>query len=301
LRGRKGMKKILISILMLQMVFLMSCSQVESQSFDSENSENSDDVTMDSEDIDTPKNDDLSIYETLDDVYDFQNKEEVLIRKINEEKLLVGYQEKFAYQMNPMFYIFDVKTEASQPIDGQLEFIDEIRIESNTIDFFSKGTNIINGFKKFPNITKVAIDTGISESTMVYSRLGSDYKPYLMGNFMNETKLEALNIVEEKIIFDFGVSENTILAGGDHCPNIEVMSEKNSILSVDIENLFLNEEEIKALAKEKFINDIKISSYIDGRGISHKVIKFYIDDYTEYTCSFETGNDGIRDLVVIFK
>jgi hypothetical protein len=292
------MKKILLSVLVLQMVFFVGCSEIESPS---QATENSGDVGTVSEETHAKEEKNQSIYEKFQEVYDLQRMDEVLIRKINEEKFLVGFQEQFGYRMNPIFHIYDLEADNSIPIDGQLEYIDEIRIENNQIEFFSKGTNIINGFKKFPNITTVDIETGLTDSNNIYSRLGSDYKPFFMGNFLNETKLDVLEIVEEKIMFDFSVSENSILAGGDHCPNIEVISENENTVSVDIENLILAEDEIMKQKDETFIKAIEISSYFDGRDIHHSVIDFTIEGYSEYSCSFETGNDGIRDLIVTFK
>lgn len=292
------MKKFLLSVLVLQVIFFIGCSEIERPSPTTEDKE--DDIIV-SEETDTVKEENQLIYEILQEAYDLQKMDQVLIRKINEEKFLVGFQEQFAYQMNPMFYIYDLETEKSIPIEGQLEYIDEIRIESNQIEFFSKGTNIINGFKRFPNITLVDIETGLIDNKNIYSRLGSDYKPFFMGNFLNETKLDVLKIVEEKILFDFAVSEHSILAGGDHCPNIEVISENKNVLSIDIENLVLNEKEIMTHNGVRFVKDIKLSAYTDGRGIDHSVIDFTIEGYSEYSCSFETGNDGLRDLIVTFK
>lgn len=292
------MKKILLSVLVLQMVFFVGCSEIESHS---EVTEDSEEVVTVSEETDVEEEKNQSIYEKLQEVYNLQSMDEVHIRKINEEKFLVGFQEQFGYQMNPMFNIYDLKTEKSIPIEGQLEYIDEIRIENNQIEFFSKGTNVINGFKRFPNITTVDIETGLTDNNNIYSRLGSDYKPFFMGNFLNETKLDVLEVVEEKIMFDFAVSENSILAGGDHCPNLEVISENKNVLSVDIENLILEEDEIMKQKDETFIKAIEVSSYTDGRDIQHSVIDFTIEGYSEYSCSFETGNDGIKDLIVTFK
>lgn len=292
------MKKILLSVLVFQMVFFIGCSEVEKTT---QAADDSKDEVMVSEESDVEEENNQSIYEKLQEVYDLQRMDEVLIRKINEEKFLVGFQEQFGYQMNPIFHIYDLEADNSIPIDGQLEYIDEIRIENNQIEFFSKGTNVINGFKRFPNITTVDIETGLTDNNNIYSRLGSDYKPFFMGNSFNETKLEDLEIVEEKIMFDFAVSENSILAGGDHCPNIEVISENDKTVSVDIENLILDEEKIMKQNDETFIKDIEISSYIDGRDINHSVINFTIGGYSKYTCSFETGNDGIRDLIITFK
>lgn len=305
------MKKFLFVTVLVFSVFLVGCNTAEkiSQPMDTkeneevkvEEAEGVEEIIKVSEESTSITTENNSVYEKFDEVYDLREKDEVLIRKINEEKFLVGFQEQFGYQMNPMFHIYDLTTEESIPVDGQLEFIDEIRIENNQVEFFSKGTNIINGFKKFPNITEVDIETGVIKNYSIYSRLGSDYKPYYMGNFMNETKLNALKIVDQKIVFDFSVSEGSFLAGGDHCPNITVVSENKNYISVDVENLVLNEEEIEALTNEKFIKDIKNTSYIDGRDISHSVINFHIEDFTEYTCNFETGNDGIKDLVISFK
>ena len=306
------MKKFLFVTLLVLLIFLVGCNAAEkiSQPVDTKENEEVEEIEEVEEEIievsegstsNTTENN--SIYEKFDEVYDLREKDEVHIRKINEEKFLVGFQEQFGYQMNPMFHIYNLTTEESIPVDGQLEFVDEIRIENNKVEFFSKGTNIINGFKKFPNITEVDIDTGVIKNYSIYSRLGSDYKPYYLGNFMNETKLNALKIVDQKIVFDFSVSEGSFLAGGDHCPNIAVISENKNYISVDVENLVLNEEEIETLTltNEKFIKDIKNTSYIDGRDISHSVINFHIEDFTEYTCNFETGNDGIKDLVISFK
>lgn len=292
------MKKILLSVLIMQTVFFIGCSGIDNQSTPNEDSE---EVIVISEETDSINEGNQSIYIRLNQAYDLENKEEVHIRRINDEKLLVGFQEQFAYQMNPIFYIYDINTNESIAIDGTIEYIDEIRIENNMIEFFSKGTNIINGFKRFPNITIVDIETGKSKNKSIYSRLGSDFKPNFLGNFLNETKLENLKIVEGRITFDFAISENSILAGGDHCPNIEVISENKNLLSVDIENLILMEDEIMKKKDETFIKAIEISTYIDGRGINHSVIHFRIQGYTEYTCRFETGNDGIRDLLIEMK
>jgi hypothetical protein len=292
------MKKIILSVLLLQTVLIISCSQVDKQST---STDDSDEIIVTSEEANPIHEDNESNYEKLINEYDLENKEEVYIRRINEEKFLVGFQEQFSYQMNPIFYIYDVKIDESIVIDGQLEYIDEIRVEQDYIEFFSKGTNIINGFKKFPNITSVDIETGLTNNENIYSHLGSDYRPFYLGNFLNETKLESLKISKEKIIFNFSVSENSILAGGDHCPNIEVISENNNALSVDIENLVISDEEIISLNYEDHIKDIQVTSYVDGRGINHKVLNFQIEGYNEYSCSFETGEDGIRDLIIAFK
>ena len=294
------MKRFLLSVLILQTIFFIGCSEIDNQSTPSEDSEE-EIIVSDSEETDISNEMDQSIYAKLNRKYDLENKEEVYIRKINEEKFLVGFQEKFAYQMNPMFHIYNLSTNDSPTIDGTLDYIDEIRIENDQIEFYSKGTNIINGFKRFPNITNVDIKTGFTENNTVFSRLGSDYKPYYMGNFMNETKLNALEIIEGKIIFDFSVTENAILAGGDHCPNIEVISESNNSLSVDIENLVLNEKDLAGIEANSLFQEIKINSYTDGRNIKHSVLNFVIEEYSEYTCRFITGDDGIRDLVIELK
>lgn len=292
------MKKFVLSVIILQIIFLVGCGTVENENPPVNNAEEIPEVSEVSES--TVLEDD-SIYVKFDEVYDLQSKEEVHIRKINEDKFLLGFQDQFGYQMNPTFNIYDVITDRSIAVDGQLEFIDEIRIENNQVEFFSKGTNIINGFKKFPNITEVDIETGLTKNENIYSRLGSDYKPYYLGNFMNETKLQALKIKGKKIIFDFSVSENSILAGGDHCPNIEVISENENYLSVDVENLILKEEDINTIARENFIKNIEVNSYKDGRDIKHSVLEFNVEDFTEYTCGFETGDDGIKDLIISFK
>ncbi|HKL42240.1 MAG TPA: hypothetical protein VJ962_06655 [Clostridia bacterium] len=292
------MKKILLSVLIIQAMFFIGCSAIDNQSMPTKDSE---EVVLISKETDTINEENQSIYERLNKAYDLENKEEVYIRRINDEKFLVGYQEQFAYQMNPMFHIFDINQDQSIPIEGQFDFIDEIRVDQDFIEFFSKGSNIINGFKKFPNMTRVDIETGLAQNNNIYSRLGSDYKPFYMGNFLNETKLEKLGIGEEKIVFDFAVSENSILAGGDHCPNIQVISENNSVLSVDVENLVLSEEDLLTFKSKAFIEGLQLTSYTDGRGIKHQVINFQIESYDEYSCSFETGRDGIRDLTISFR
>lgn len=292
------MKKYFLLVLILQVIFFIGCSAVERPSPTTEGSE---DEIIISEEYDSTEEKNSLIYEKFEKAYDLHQMEEVLIRRINEKKFLIGFQEQFEYQMNPMFHIYDLETETSIPVEGFLEYIDEIRIEDNQIEFFSKGTNIINGFKRFPNITTVDIETGLTNNENIYSRLGSEYKPFYLGNFLNETKLASLDMNKEKIVFDFSVSENSILAGGDHCPNIKVVSENNSSLSIDVENLVLKPNDIIQQNYATFIKNIEIDSYLDGRNINHSVINFTIEGYSEYSCSFETGKDGIRDLIVTFK
>ena len=292
------MKNIIIILIIFQLVFLVGCNEIEKQSVKTE--KNLQEIETNEKMEDRPTKD-SSIYKIFDDLYALADKDEVIIRKIDDRSFLIGFQEKFAYQMNQMFYIYNLETESSMPIDFQLDYIDEIRIEEGKIEFYSRGTNIINGFKKFPNISYVNMKTGSINNQSIYSRLGSNYKPFYMGNFLNETKLNDLVVNNNTLRLDFSVSENSILAGGDHCPNISVISEdKNSIL-IDIENLVINKDLINTMNNDKFVKNISVSSYSDGRNINQVILVFEIDGFNEYTCDFKTGNDGLKDLIISFQ
>lgn len=286
------MKKIIIIFFIIQVILFSACNKIDDENESTEILELEENETL---------IEDSSLFKELNEIYALERMDEILLRKITEEQYLVGFQEKFDYQMNPTFHIYDYQKKESKPIDGQLEYIDEIRIENSTIDFFSKGTNIMNGFRVFPNISTVDLETGHVNNQSVYSRIGSNFKPFYMGNFMNETNLKDLIIAKSGIIFDFSVSENSLLAGGNHCPNISVISKSENNITIDVENLIIEEAVRNTFGENAFIDEINVSSYIDGRNINHKVLSFELEVFNEYTCNFEMGSDGIMDLIVSYK
>lgn len=121
-----------------------------------------------------------------------------------------------------------------------------------------------------------------------------------MGNFFNETKLQGIDVEESSIIFDFGVSENSILAGGQFCPNLSILSNSENSIVIDIKNLVF-EEEIVELMKSNLVNEFKSKKYDNANGKNHSVFNIKLSDVNEYTCELVSGEDGVEDLVIKFK
>ena len=91
------------------------------------------------------------------------------------------------------------------------------------------------------------------------------------------------------------------MAGGNHCPNLSIISNnKNSIL-IDVENLIYEKAQLIGLNKSNLIEQINDSTYLDGSNNSHSTFNFILNSVNEYTCDFITGEDGVMDLVVKFK
>ena len=173
------------------------------------------------------------------------DKVDPYISHINGDKYLVSYFEEDIPLINPMFFIYDDYYEESIEVEHLNDYIEEIVSDGKDIILRSKGRNIFNGFKKFPVDFLLDCENGELIPEEVYKSLLSYEEKTVLGNWFNETKLNKIEMNENIAFFDFGISENSILAGGDFCPNVIIKPVKEGLLSVSIENLKYEEELLK--------------------------------------------------------
>ena len=117
-----------------------------------------------------------------------------------------------------------------------------------------------------------------------------------MGNYFNETKLNNLKVQGNTIVFDFGISGGSILAGGYFCPNIITKPVEDGKLSVAIENLKYDESQLKEYSHKETI---------EGDHGKYTEIIFEISNYNYYNVKFETKleeeYDDVMDMKIILK
>lgn len=242
-----------------------------------------------------------SILQSLNDRLDLESREEVHIYRIEKKEYLVGYLDDIGYMVNPNYYIYNDETGQFIQVHGQIDYIKEVWVEDGEINLYSEGDNVINGFRKFPSISKVNIKDGSIKNEQVYFPIGYDNRQHYMGNYLNETKLNGIIANENSIRYDFALSENTIIAGGQFCPNISINSSSQNKININIQGLVYDEEIFKGIRDADWIQNAIKKDYIDVNRIKNSTIQYTVEGFSEYSCQLIEGEDGVFDLVICFS
>lgn len=242
-----------------------------------------------------------SVIETVSQSVNLNEMEEVYIRNISDGYYLIGYKEADDNFTNFHYWILNNHDNKMTEVKGVFNYVTDIKVHEGQLYLVSEGANIINGFREFPSQLLVDLETGELTKENLYYSIGNSYIERRMGNYLNETKLMDVETSEDSIIYHFGSTNKTIIAGGMFCPNISTSSTKEDTLIVDIENLVIENEQIKQLSNLSFIKEIEIREYEDSLKRRHLVQTIHLDSKLEYTCEFIDSNEGFMDLVIKFR
>jgi hypothetical protein len=247
----------------------------------------------------------LSVYDQLDLVYDFESKDSVRILKISPDKYLVSYMEIYYHNTNYPYSIYDFKNKTRKDI--QLEsfygmMIDDIFIEGSNIRLYSDGSNVVNGFKDFPSSILFDMETGLEVGReAVYWELGRSFEVRQVGYSMNETMLDSITEEDGEVEFHFGETKNTVMAGGDFCPQITVASHSIGTVTICISELVYSVQQFDQLVESELIESYNISDFEDGYGNKLTTIALKVKDVSTYTGYFVGGNEGFLNMVIKFE
>ncbi|WDV46395.1 hypothetical protein PV797_01560 [Clostridiaceae bacterium M8S5] len=278
------MKKSIIYVVVLSMLFLASCKNINSS-------------TM------STKTEEINLYTELNEQFNLKEKETVYIRKLTSKKYLIGMLKKHYYAVNLGYYIFDIESKEKIKIEpfSQCQLIDNITFEDGILSFNLNGDNSINGFTRFPKEVKININTGKVESINEYVKLGSNYRPYNLGNNFDKTVLEDIIALEDNITFKFNAAPDAISAGGEFCPNIKVISKEANHIVIDIENITYNEKQLEKIVDNENYLSYKCFDYVDLTGMKHTALDIELNGKKEYTCDFTKIQNDFRNLIIKFK
>lgn len=293
------MKKIVLLIIII-MFTLMSCNKdqnslkdIEKTSLASENGNDDEIELIDKDD---------SNYDRLNEFYSFDQYESIQVRKINNDKYLIGLIEQYQPKLRHRLYIFDLHTSVSFEIPmNKRELVEEIKIEEDKIYIVTNGQNSTTSMKDTPKTYEVDISDFSIDSYENSYYFGDLYEAMHLGQSHNATKLQEVSFKDDVITFNFGQHETSILAGGSFSPHIEIISRDKEWINIDIENLFFNESQFNSLMELGFVKEIAFDEYENIDSSNHKIIRMNINGFEKFSCRFIAGEDGYLSLQIYLK
>ncbi|WDV46396.1 hypothetical protein PV797_01565 [Clostridiaceae bacterium M8S5] len=281
------MKKNIVYVVVLSMLFLISCKSIDSNA-------ETNTTEKPNKTIQINKTKETELYTELDKQFNLHDQANVLIRRLTPKKYLIGMADSCDYATASYvmdYFIFDVESQEKKAIKLPTQSIERIWYveEDGLLDFYLKYEEQ-GGFIGFPQTARVNINTGKVESTNKYVKLGSDYQPYDLGDDAGKTVLEDVVAQEDSIIFKTSVT-----------PKIKVISKEANHIVVEIENFNYNEKLLKKIIDNKNYLNYKCSDYVDLMGIKHTAIDIELNGKKEYTCDFKTAKNESRNLIISFK
>ncbi|MBN2898448.1 MAG: hypothetical protein JXO44_06720 [Clostridia bacterium] len=233
-------------------------------------------------------------------LYDLEDKASFTIKQYSDSSYLVACFEEDGVSMNPYYYLYNAQTHQSVGIEQHIELIDRVDVIDGRIRLHTEGKNILNGFRDFPCDFSVDESTGLTGHLSIFEPL-SNRQIYTLGNYLNQTRLEGIQETDHTIRFGFGATEETILAGGMFCPNITVQGVDEDTISVTIENLVYDKDNLQNGLTNDLISNISVDNvtWTDDLTKTHFLIDLV--DVSRYTCDFVEDEDGFYELELIFE
>lgn len=219
------------------------------------------------------------------------NVSEVYIKTISEYCYLVGYNEVDIEKINMEYMIYNKLQNSFVEIEPLHQFISDIQVVNGKINFYLDGRNSVNGFRDFPSVAIVEVDTGKISMKQNRYDVNDGYK-MLVGNDLNESKITNVIIDENTLEIDFDTTNNSFLVGGEHYPNVLVQSQQRNEIVIEIENCLYNEEIIEIVNSTKSFDNFEISIN-NNENFKRTSIEVKLKNAEGY--SFE--NIGDEDLV----
>lgn len=295
------MKKNCIFILMS--VILCGCSYNDASTDKVENDlDNQIEIDLDKENIDEEVSEITdSIYSVLDTHYDFEKYEAVEIRKISKDLYLVTLQEGEDVLAYKIYNVYNVLSADSYLLDDIDQTIDQIQIVNDNIIFIANGMNTWNSNREIPDIYTWDINTHqMTISEKIY-QLGNLRKSISINNNLNYSILNELSEEDNQLRFKFDALEDTVFAGDILAPNIEILSNEDNNIKLDIENIIYPSDLINKAKSLKDIDDILVYDYKDIANVNHTVIDIKLINQKYFEVTLETGDNIISDLCIKFK
>jgi hypothetical protein len=236
----------------------------------------------------------------------------VRLEKVSERCYLAAYMiAPLAPLTNNFYALVDIeKGECAQINLDSIDYISEVTYDKDYITFHCEGNNVMNGFRQFPHNKKYDIAKNEVNDEYLYKSLKHSESEIRLGNSMNKVGLDKITENNKAILFDFGQTDGTVMAGGMFCPAIKTGLKQDGnyedrTLYVDFEALVLSKEaqkQIMDLEKLDYISDVSIRDYKDVHDNPHVAVYFKFEGMQEYSCKFqEDSSNGFMDFTLMLK
>lgn len=232
--------------------------------------------------------------------------------KVSDRYYLAAYMIAPLHPLTNNYYaLVDMEKGECKEINlDSIDYVSEVTYDKEFITFHYEGNNVMNGFREFPHIKKYDIVKNEVTTEYPYKSLKFSESEVRLGNSINRVGLDKVTENNKAILFDFGQTDGTVLAGGMLCPAIKAGlkqdgNQEDRTLYVDFEALVLSKEaqkQIMDLKKLDYISDVSIRDYKDVHDNSHVAVYFKFKDVQEYNCKFqEDSSSGFMDFTLILK
>lgn len=228
------------------------------------------------------------------DMFSFEDCEASEVLKF-ENITLVGFSVIKRRNENHVYTAYDDLSKTYFSIPSMEQIIESVDVENGQFVFKGNGQNGITPFKDFKENYYFSLIT--NELTTQKAPMKA-HECVEVGNGVNAVLLKEVTANNGMITFDFGPHENTILAGGQFAPDINIECINDHEVIIDIDNAYIEEDNLLSDNNKAVVELLNYFNLSVGDLKRVSIALTLEEKFTLGEFLFVTGEDGFSDLAI---